>query len=144
MNNFALNLLAGSRALDQMRKEINDLLLMVDGLVRANAARDGLLIIDEAYRGNKCTWKLKGIVGQGKEKDFLKVECKTDLSGTVLSFPKVRDPFPPVDEHRFSPEDVLLVHADMDTILNGLRRAIPGLETGFSPFYKAADIVSSR
>jgi hypothetical protein len=66
--------------------------------------------------------------------DYVKVECWTGKGGIVLVVPKEND-------YRFRSEDVLVVHRNMDTLIQGLRKILPpSFEKELQPFYEAADL----
>lgn len=132
-----MNLLKGSRAIDQMRQDVHDFVQMVSGLVRAGAYHGSSVVtIKERFGDGECYWSVDGQVGNmNPDLDYVKVECWTAEGGIILASPKVND-------YRLKPRDVLVVHKNMDTLIQGLRQKLPeGFETELSPFYEAADLI---
>lgn len=135
---YALNLLKGSRAIDQMRQDIHDFVQMVSGLIRVYATHgSSAVVIKERFGDSECYWKVDASVGnRNRDLDYVKVECWTRMGGIVLASPKVND-------YRFRPSEVLVVHQNLNTLIQGLRAKLPqSFESELSPFYKAADLAT--
>ena len=144
---IAKQLIKGSRNIDRMRSEIEQLVKMLIGYVRQTSGGRKVSLFCEQESDSPsgmCKWYVHGIVGGKPEEETLLVDCRVHDKHTgnmVLAFTS-SDRFASSDkkkpEVKLSVEDVQAVHESLSTLVECLLCRLPSLSEKWEPLLRAS------
>ena len=129
-------LINGSRNIDRMKDEVNQIVKMIIGLVTGSQRSGKVRFIDSEFHSDTHRWQVRGKVGCEKSwENELIIFCDEKFHGSDNSYTAVFS----VDSKSFHGIFVQGVHEALPTLIGGIRSLFPEIEKEWEYLTQASD-----